>query len=116
MTETAAKPMGKSDAELDAMHEAIVARYPGGLTPQQYRQVILESADEDDDGRVYPHSISVQGDPLYQVSFLMRMWFDGLLEHWDDGSGRPQKHQPMNHKITDKGREWLRANSRVQTP
>lgn len=33
--------------QLDAMHAAIVARYPTGLTPLQYRRVVLESADED---------------------------------------------------------------------
>lgn len=99
--------MSKTNAELDAMHANIVARYTAGLTPQQYRRVILESADETDAGRVYPHSISVPGDPLFQTSFLFSMLFDGLLAHWDDGSGRPRPQQPLRYKITDKGREWL---------
>lgn len=70
--------MSKTEAELDAMHEAVVARFPDGLTPQQYRRVILESADETDDGRVYPHSVSVPGEPLFKHSFLIRMWRDGV--------------------------------------
>lgn len=99
----------KTDAELDRMHDAVVARFPGGLTVAQFRQVVLESADEE--GRVYPHSIAVQGEPLAQISLLIGMWFDGLLAHMDDGSGRPRWHQPMQHRITDKGRAYLAALS-----
>ena len=98
----------KTEAELDAMHEAIVARFPAGLTPTQYRQVILESADED--GRVYPHSVSVPGEPFAQQSLLIGMWFDGLLEQIHDGSGRPNWHQPLQYKITDRGRAALSAS------
>lgn len=98
----------KTEPELDRMHDVVVARYPGGLTPQQFRLVTLESADAEDDGRVYPPSIQgVKGNPLIQHSLLIGMWFDGLLKHWDDGSGRPQMHQPSRFAITDKGRAWL---------
>jgi hypothetical protein len=97
----------KTEAELDAMHAAIVARFPAGLTPQQYRQIILESADENKDGLVYPHSVSVPSDPFFQHSFLIGMCFDGLLAHWSDGSRRPWKDEPCRYKITDKGRKWL---------
>jgi hypothetical protein len=95
----------KTKAELDAMHAAIVARFPDGLTPRQYRRVILESADAN--GRVWPHSVDVPEEPLYRQSMLLRMWWEDLLAHLDDGSGRPWMHQPARYKITDKGRKWL---------
>lgn len=92
----------RTESELDQMHDAIVARYPGSMTKAQYRQVVLESAD--DDGRVYPHSA---GDFFTRTSMLIGMWLEGLLAHWDDGSGRPPKDQPSNYRITDKGRAAL---------
>lgn len=94
----------RTDAELDVMHDDVVARYPEGMTPAQYRQVVLESADSE--GRVYPHSID---NYFTKTSLLIGMWFDGLLTHWDDGSGRPIKQQPSNYRITDKGRDALVA-------
>lgn len=98
----------RSEAELDQRHEGTVKRFPGGLTLQQFRLVTLESADDEDEGRVYPPSIQgVPGNPLIYHSLLTAMWFDGLLVHLDDGSGRPQWHQPIRYKITDKGRAEL---------
>lgn len=94
----------KTEAELDRMHDDVVARFPGGLNQKQFRLVTLESADEDDNGRVYPHSLA---DWCRVQSWLIGMWMDGLLEHWDDGSGRPRMHQPMRYCITDKGRNYL---------
>jgi hypothetical protein len=98
----------RTQADLNRLHDEVVAKYPGGLTKVQFRIVTLESADEDDDGRVYPPSLA----NFCQVqSWLMELAFmDGLLTHWDDGSGLPAMHQPMRYKITDKGRAWLKEH------
>jgi hypothetical protein len=91
--------------ELDAMHDAIVKRFPRGLTGEQFTMVTLESADED--GRVYPHSIA---DWCLQQSLLMGMFMkDGLI-----APGWRGYHEPMWWKITDKGREWLRAHDKSE--
>lgn len=103
----------RTEADLDRMHETVVARFPGGLTAKQFRQVTLESADDDDNGRVYPPSVQgAPGNPFIGYSLLIGMAFDGLLDHWDDGSGRPRMHQPARYRITNKGREWLEYNCR----
>lgn len=80
--------------ELDQMHEAIVAKYPGGINFEQYNRVVLESADED--GKVYPHSLA---NWFTQQSALMKMMFDGLITH------RGRHDEPFNWHITDKGRD-----------
>lgn len=85
-----------SEAELDARHEAAVARFPGGMTPAQYRRVVLESADEN--GRVYPHSLA---DYFLQMSLLMGMMMDGLIQH------RGGYHVPFDWHITETGRSAL---------
>lgn len=101
----------KTEAEQDAMHDAVVKRFPGGLSPQQFRLVTLESADDNDDGLVYPPWIAgAPGNPMIRQSMLIRMLMDDLLARWNDGSGRPIMHQPSRYKITEKGREWLRNN------
>jgi hypothetical protein len=86
--------------ELDRRHEEVVARFPGGLTREQFQLVTLESAD--DDGRVYPHSVA---DWFAQQSLLMGMWMEGLIDHRDG------PHKPFRWLITDKGREWLRTHA-----
>ncbi len=100
------KPM-KSDAERDQMHDDVVARFPGGLSVDQFRLVTLESANDEEGGLVYPPSITSPGNPLIHYSLLISMSFDGLLGHWDDHSGRPYLHQPARYCITAKGRSWL---------
>lgn len=88
--------------ELDRMHDAVVARFPGGLTPKQFAIVTLESADED--GRVYPHAVA---DFFKKHSMLITMChIEGLLE-----PGWHRHDQPMWWKITQKGREWLAAQT-----
>lgn len=103
----------KTHKELDQMHDAVIARFSGGMNFDQFKLVTLESADDAEDGRVYPPHLT---DMFGRHSWLIRMWFDKLLEHWDDGSGRPVKHQPMNYKITDTGRAWLAENKAALTP
>jgi len=56
-------------------HEDIVHRFPGGLTPAQFRMLTLESADED--GKLDPPSIA---DWWTQQSLLMGMYMEGLIE------------------------------------
>lgn len=88
--------------ELDRMHDEVVERFPSGITPDQYRLVTLESADED--GKVYPHTI---GDPFKQHSMLLKMsWQEGLLENRGKGY-----NAPFDWHITEKGREWLRNHN-----
>jgi hypothetical protein len=84
----------RTESELDRMHEDIVARFPIGLTPCQFVQVTLESADED--GRVYPHSIT---DCFARHSLLTRMWLDGLIENRGGAHNKP-----FEWYITEKGR------------
>lgn len=86
----------RTGAELDQMHEATVARFPGGCTPAQYRQVVLESAD--DDGRLYPHTL---GDYFAQQSALMGMLIDGLI------CRRCKMEETGPWYITEKGRKFL---------
>lgn len=85
-----------TEEELDRRHAEIVAKYPGGLTPKQYRKVVLESADED--GRLYPHSLSSFFD---QTSLLLGMYMDDLITR------RGRHNEPGSWYITDKGREAL---------
>ena len=59
------------DAELDRLLDEIVARFPGGLTPEQYRRVVLESADED--GLLYLHSLA---NWWHRQSLLMGMFME----------------------------------------
>lgn len=102
----------KTHEEQDAMHDAVVARFPGGLNFPQFKLATLESADPDD-GRVYPPDLA---DWLGRQSWIIRLMFDGMLDHLDDGSGRPRQHQPMNSlRITDKGRAWLASQTSHQT-
>lgn len=101
----------RTEADLDKLHDDVVARYPGGMTPEQFRIATLESADDDDEGRVYPPSVSCANQPLIQQSLLIGMWMDKLLDHYDDKSGRPQMHQPMHYRITDAGRAWLKERA-----
>ena len=86
----------RSDAELDAMHDAVVARFPGGISPADYRRVVLESAD--DAGRVYPHSLS---NMFHQHSLIIGMFFEGLIR-----TDSP-RNAPAIWKITEAGRAAL---------
>ena len=89
----------RTDAELDALHESLVAKYPGGLTIAQFKQCVLESAD--DEGRVYPPS--VQGFSVIPHSILMSMVLrDKTIE---PGWTRPD--QPEWFRITEAGRRAL---------
>jgi len=62
-------------------HEDIARRFPGGLTPAQFRMLTLESAD--DDGKLDPPSIA---DWFAAQSLLMGMFIEGLIEK--RGTGR----------------------------
>lgn len=87
----------RTPEELDRMHDDVVRRYPGGLTPLQFRIVTLESADEN--GKVYPHSVA---DWFRRQSMLFAMsWKEGLIE------SKNRHDEPYDWRITDKGREWL---------
>lgn len=92
--------MPRTDKELDDLHDSVVARFPGGITPKQFALVTLESADED--GRVYPHSIESW---FLRQSIIMKMFMDGLIENRGRGYNAPYEWH-----ITDKGRDWLREN------
>jgi hypothetical protein len=87
-----------TEDELDKRYDEIVARYPDGLTGVQFRQIALESAD--DDGRIYPHPI----ESFARISILLRMAIDGHIENRGGGHNKPFKWY-----ITDKGREFLRG-------
>ena len=88
--------------DLDRMHDAVVARFPNGLTPHQFRLTTLESADTE--GRVYPHSVA---DKFRRYSMLIAMChIEGLLD-----PGWHRHDQPMWWKITQKGRDWLAAQT-----
>ena len=91
--------MPLTDAELDRLHDETVARFPDGLTPEQYRRVVLESADED--GRLYPHALA---DWWLQQSLLMDLFMKGLIK---TNNGY---HEPMKWIITDTGRKALRTH------
>lgn len=85
----------------DERHAAVVERFPGGLTPTQFKQVTLESADED--GRVYPPSLA---DYWAAWSLLMGMAIEGLIHR------RVGPKLPGPFYITDKGREMLATSTR----
>lgn len=76
-------------------HEDVVQRYPGGLTPAQFRREVLASAD--DDGKLDPPALA---DWFKRQSLLIGMWMDGLIEL--RGKGRDQPMWPWF--ITEKGR------------
>lgn len=80
----------------DERHADVVRRYPGGLTPAQFRHEALASADED--GKLDPPSIA---DWFRQQSLLIGMWMDGLIER----RCRPDESGPWF--ITDRGRITL---------
>ena len=94
------RAMPLTDDELDCLHDETVARFPGGLTPEQYRHVVLESADED--GRVYPHTIS---NWWHQQSLLMGMFMKGLIKT------NNRYNEPMKWSITEAGRTALAERS-----
>jgi hypothetical protein len=71
-------------------HDEIVARFPSGLTPDQFRALTLESAD--DDGKLDPPSLA---DWWTQQSLLIDMYLKGLIEK--SGTGR----------MYDRGGPWF---------
>ena len=76
-------------------HADVVARYPGGLTPVQFRREALASADSDE--VIDPPALS---DWFAQNSLLIAMWMDGLIEL--RGGGREKPMWPWY--ITAKGK------------
>lgn len=74
----------------DQRHEDVVNRYPGGLTPAQFRHETLVSRDEN--GQLDPPAL---GDWWTQMSLLMGMYFEGLIER--RGAGR----------MYDRGGPWF---------
>jgi len=82
----------------DQRHDYVVAKYPAGLTPNQYRHEALASANAD--GMIDPPAIA---DWFKQNSLLIGMWFDGLIE--TRGKGRDAPMWPWY--ITDKGRSVI---------
>lgn len=81
-------------------HADVVSRYPGGLTPEQFRQETLVSAGED--GVIDPPALA---DWFKQQSLLLRMDWDGLIKR----SGPQKRYYDKTGPwlITDKGRELL---------
>ena len=83
----------------DERHAAVVAAYPGGLTPQQFQDVTLRSADETD--RVYQPSVA---DAFAWYSLVLGMLMKGLLRR----HGGP--NAPLGPLyITEAGRAALEA-------
>lgn len=90
-----------NDSEIDALHEDIRKRYPGGLSYEQFKIATLGTAD--DEGRVYPPPL--EGFGTFQMLTKMSL-FDRLLDY------RGTHHTPYipNHFINEKGREFLAAH------
>ena len=84
--------------ELDRRFDETVKRFPDGMSAAQFRQVTLESADED--GKIYPHDLQ---NWFHRQSILMSMFFDGLIQN------RGGYNKPFDWYITDKGRELLNS-------
>jgi hypothetical protein len=82
----------------DERHEDVVRRYPGGLTPAQFKLETLRSAGDDD--KLDPPALA---DWFKQKSLLISMWMDGLIEL--RGTGRDQPMAPWF--ITQRGRKQL---------
>jgi hypothetical protein len=85
--------------ELDARYDRIVAERPQGLTPEEFRRIALESADED--GRIYPHPIEWWAG----MSLLMGMAIKGLVTR------KCRRNEAGPWYITDEGRKYLRRTS-----
>jgi hypothetical protein len=81
----------------DERHADVVARFPGGLTPIQFRMLTLESADAD--GKLDPPSLA---DWFAAQSILMGLWMDGLIER------RCRRNESGPWFITEKGKAALR--------
>jgi len=80
----------------DARHAEIVALFPAGLTPKQFRTLTLKSADED--GKLDPPSLA---DWWATQSLLIGMYINGLIEKRGTG---PQWNRGGPWYITEKGR------------
>jgi hypothetical protein len=77
-------------------HVDVVRRYPGGLTPAQFRHETLASADED--GKLDPPALA---DPWMRESLLIGMYMEGLIEK--RGPGRAYERTGPYY-ITEAGR------------
>lgn len=89
----------------DDRHEDVVRRYPGGLTPAQFRREVLASANAD--GELDPPATA---DWFAAQGLLMGMWMDGLIK-----LRRPGRNQPMwPWFITEKGRALLPRSDKGQ--
>jgi hypothetical protein len=82
----------------DERHADVVSRYPGGLTPEQFRHEALASAD--DDGKLDPPALA---DWFKAQSLLLGMWMEGLIGR------RCKRNESGPYYITDKGRAARRA-------
>lgn len=89
-----------TQSELDARHDEIVARYPGGLTYKQWRRIALESAREDD--VVHPHPV---GDFSVRTSLMIKLLLEGYVER----RCRPDEVGPWY--ITKAGRAFLASGA-----
>jgi len=87
----------------DERHADVVRRYPGGLTPAQFRHEALMSADED--GKIDPPSLS---DWFAAQSLLMGMFFDGQINK------RCRRNEAGPWFITEKGRAAIAAATRSE--
>ncbi len=76
-------------------HAEVVKAYPGGLTPEQFVRVTLESVDAD--GKVDPPALD---DWFAAMGIVMRMYFDGLIERRGKG---PMWNRGGPWYITEKG-------------
>lgn len=81
----------------------VAEQFPDGLTPQQFRLVTLESADET--GQVYPPLLA---DWFAMMSLLIGMFMDELITR----RAKPDESGPWF--ITDKGKAWKAMPSESQ--
>jgi hypothetical protein len=82
----------------EKMHAEVVAKYPNGLTPKQFRYLTLSRTDED--GCVEVPSIQ---DWWAAQSMIMGMCIEGLITR------KCRRDEKGPYYITDKGREALRS-------
>lgn len=84
-------------------HEDVVRRYPGGLSPAQFRHEALASADED--GKLAPPALA---DWWTRTSLLIGMYMEGLIEQ--RGPGRAYERTGPYY-LTEAGRRAAGVNA-----
>lgn len=90
-------------------HEDVVRRYPGGLTPAQFRHETLASADED--GKLDPPDLA---DQWARKSLLIGMYMEGLIEQRGPGKRAYERSGP--YYLTEAGRRAAGARGAFACP